>query len=297
VSSKPLIALLFVPASDKAKLEKLGTLPGSGVILDLEDAVARSAKSQARVNAAGTIAAHTGDAQIWVRVNPESSGLLESDLNAVVQPGIAGIDIPKVESPDQILHVSDIIEQLEFDTRMSPGSIRIMATIETALGVGRVDEIAGVASPRLECLGFGTGDFCLDIGIDTDPESPTVIAAKVAVVLASRRARLHPPHDSVYINFDDPAGLEADTLRGKRLGFLGKHAIHPSQISIIERVYLPTPAEVERARRIVETFEAAEQAGQAAIGFNGELVDYPLAERSRRLLALAGDMSPAEKSQ
>jgi citrate lyase beta subunit len=100
----------------------------------------------------------------------------------------------------------------------------------------------------------------------------------------------------VYINFDDPAGLEADTLRGKRLGFLGKHAIHPSQISIIERVYLPTPAEVERARRIVETFEAAEQAGQAAIGFDGELVDYPLAERSRRLLALAGDMSLAKSA-
>jgi citrate lyase beta subunit len=278
-----------VPASDKTKLEKIGTLPGSGVILDLEDAVAQSAKSQARVNAAETIAEHSGARPIWVRVNPASSGLLEADLKAVVQSGIAGIDMPKVESPDQILHVSDTIDQLESDARMSPGSVRIMATIETALGVGAVDDIAGVASPRLECLGFGTGDFCLDIGIDTDPSSPTVIAAKVAVVLASRRARLHPPHDSVYINFDDPSGLEADTLRGKRLGFLGKHAIHPSQIPIIERVYFPTSAQVDRARRIVESFEAAEQAGQAAIGFDGELVDYPLAERSRRLLALAGD--------
>lgn len=283
----PLVSMLFVPASQSDKLSKIPLLPGSAVILDLEDAVAHSMKATARENAANAIQAHGSEKPIWVRVNGLETGLLETDLASIVRPGLAGVDLPKVESPEEIHRLSRVLSELEQAAGMAQQAVKVMATIETAKGVGSVDAIAAAADARLECLGFGTGDFCLDVGIETDSSSPTVIAAKIAVVMASRRAGLNQPHDSVYINFKDPEGLETDTRLGKRLGFFGKHAIHPSQVEVIERVYLPTAAEVEKARRLLAAFEEAEREGKGAIGFDGELVDYPLAERSRRLLALA----------
>ena len=283
----PIVSMLFVPASDRAKLAKARGLAVGALILDLEDSVAVAEKGRARQAAAEEIASGGNPLPLWVRVNGSPSGLLEDDLDAVVRAGLAGIDLPKVESPEQLATVSEQIASLEARRGLERGSVQLIATIETAVGVGAVDAIAGAGDERLHCLGFGAGDLCLDIGIDNDPASPTIVAAKVQLVLASRRAQLHPPHDSAYVDFRDDDGLRRDTLRGKSIGFFGKHAIHPSQIDVIEEVYRPSADQVAHARRVVDAFQAAEAAGAAAISVEGSLVDYPLAERARRLLAAA----------
>lgn len=283
---RPLITMLFVPASDQGKLAGSAAAGADARILDLEDSVARSAKARARHNAADEIERRGTQAPIWVRVNSAETGLLDDDLAAVVRPGLAGVDMPKVESSEQLESVARQIGRLEGERGMAAGSVGLIATIETAIGLDRAEDIAATPG-RLHCLGFGAGDFCLDIGIDNDPGSPTVVAAKVAIVLASRRAGIAAPHDSAFVDYLDDEGLRDDARRGKRIGFFGKHAIHPAQLPIIDRVFRPTAEELAHARDVVAKFDAAESAGTAAIGVGGTLVDYPLAERARRVIAAA----------
>lgn len=288
-----LLSMMFVPGSEESKLDRIPHLPGSALILDLEDSVAVSEKPEARKLVRAAIERHGAETNLWVRVNPAGTGMLSDDVEAVAVPGLAGIDLPKVESAQQVRDLEAMLDRLEEERGIPSGAIEVMATIETAAGVAEADAIAATGK-RLRCLGFGTGDFCLDIGIDVDPASPSVIAAKVAVVFASRRAGLEAPHDSVYVDYQDPEGLRADTEAGKRLGFYGKHAIHPAQIPVIEEVLAPTAEQIDRARRLLESFEAAVDSGKAAIGFEGTLIDYPLATRARQILALAEQLGARE---
>jgi citrate lyase subunit beta/citryl-CoA lyase len=151
-----------------------------------------------------------------------------------------------------------------------------------------VFEIAA-AAPRLKRLCFGAGDFSLDVGVDWPHEDgvtgETLLFAKSQLVLASRMAGLEPPHDSVYPRYDDLDALRREATESRRLGFLGKHAIHPSQLPVIDEVYRPSDRQVERARRLVAAFDEAEAQGKGAVGVDGELVDYPILYRARNILA------------
>lgn len=283
--------MLFVPGSDERKLAKIDSLDAPAFILDLEDAVAVAAKAQARAAVSALLDARPAR-RVYVRVNSVRSGLLLDDLIAVAGPNLAGIVLPKVESGDDVKLVDRHLSVLEGERRLEPGKIEVIATIETAAGVEHAREIA-TAAPRVRCLGFGAGDFCLDLGLEWPPPdgrlSETVIGAKVAVVMASRLAGLEPPHDGVFPDFRDLEGLRTEAEHARLLGFYGKHAIHPDQLEVIKHVFTPGQREIARAREIVDAFDRSERAGIAAIQLNGVLIDYPVAERARRLLALAGD--------
>ena len=283
--------MLFVPGSDERKLAKIGSLDAPAFILDLEDAVAIASKPQARAAVSALLDAPPARL-LYVRVNSVASSLLLDDLIAVAGPNLAGIVLPKVESGEDIKLVDRHLSVLEDERGVEPGRIEVIATIETAAGVDHAREIA-VAAPRVRCLGFGAGDFCLDLGLEWPaPDgrlSETVIAAKVAVVMASRLAGLEPPHDGVFPDFRDIEGLRTEAEQARRLGFYGKHAIHPGQVAVITDVFTPSQREVSRARQIVEAFDRSERAGIAAIQLDGVLIDYPVAERARRLLELAGE--------
>lgn len=294
MSDRPLITMLYVPGSDPAKLGKLASIPADAFILDLEDAVAMSEKEPARSHVRAVIDALGDRCQLWARINPWPSALARADLDAVVTVGLAGIVAPKVESAAQVDDLAGAVEELETARGIAERSIQLIATIESVRGVAEARSIAAAAPGRLHSLGFGVGDFTLDLGIDTDPTSPTVLAGKAEVVLASRLAGINPPHDSVYMDFDDPDGLEENTRLGKRMGFLGKHAIHPKQIPVIRKVYTPTEREVARARRLLAEFEEAEHTGKAAMGFEGTLVDYPIADRARQIIQLAQTIGTGE---
>jgi len=287
--------MLFVPGSDQAKLDKIPSLPARAFILDLEDAVAVSAKAAARQLAAECLRRHGAAHILYVRVNSVGTDLLYDDLHAIVGPGLAGVDVPKVGSAREVQIADWLIGALEKARGLSPGSVDLMATIETVRGLHALREIV-FASPRLRRLCFGTGDFSLDIGLDWPSPggevSPAIVHAKTAVVLASRQAGLEPPHDGVYPNFRDEEGLRREAELARSVGFFGKHVIHPAQIPAVENVFAPSEAQLARARRLVESFERAEQEGTAAIDFEGQLVDYPVAQRARQLLDTFPSLEP-----
>ncbi len=281
--------MLFVPGSDERKLAKISSLDAPAFILDLEDSVANMAKPHARAALAAILGATSGQ-RLYVRVNSVASGLILDDLNAVAGPSLAGIVLPKVESEADVKLVDRQLSALEAERGVEAGSIDVIATIETVAGVEHAREIAA-ANRRVRCLGFGAGDFCLDLGLEWPaPDgrlSETVVGAKVAVVMASRAAGLEPPHDGVFPDFRDLGGLRREAEQARRLGFYGKHAIHPDQVAVIKEVFTPNAAELSRAREIVDAFDRSEMSGVAAIQLDGILIDYPVAERARRLLRLA----------
>jgi formyl-CoA transferase len=288
--------MLYVPGAAEDKLEKIGRLPVTSYIIDLEDAVAPAAKARAATLAGRTVEVKGRGASLWVRVNPFDSGLLTGDLSAVVRRGLAGIVLPKAESGEVVRAVDALIAALEREHGLRSGSVRLMPTIETAAGVASVDEVAA-SSSRVLCLGFGAGDLSLDLGIDWPPPSgelsATLISAKVAVVLASRGAGLGPPHDGVFPDFRDLDRLRAEAQQALELGFSGKHAIHPAQIPVIEEVFAPSAAQISDARSVLAAYDLGLQKGVGGVHIDGRFVDAPVAERARRVLANWKGSSPS----
>jgi crotonobetainyl-CoA:carnitine CoA-transferase CaiB-like acyl-CoA transferase/citrate lyase beta subunit len=282
-----LTAMLYVPGSDERKLAKIEQLDASAYILDLEDAVAPQAKGTARRLVADALARGSSRAGLWVRVNPGASGLLVDDLEAVVAPSLDGIVLPKTESAADVSVVDALLGSLERSRGLEPGSVALIATIETAVGLGHVDEIAA-ASPRIACLGFGAGDFSLDLGLDWPPDGGlghTLLTAKAELVLASRRNGLGAPHDGVFPDFRALDQLRGEARAARALGFAGKHAIHPDQLAVITEVFSPSAGQLEEAEAVVQAYEAGIRDGRGGVHIDGRFIDAPVAARARRVLA------------
>jgi crotonobetainyl-CoA:carnitine CoA-transferase CaiB-like acyl-CoA transferase/citrate lyase beta subunit len=295
-SAARLAAMLYVPGSDEHKLAKVGRLDVTAFILDLEDAVAPSAKPRARelvaaaVRAAGDTTGASGGRAVarWVRVNPGSSGLLADDLDAVVWPGLDGVVLPKAGSGADVRAVDALLGLLEARRGLAPGSVALIPTIETVAGLAAVDEIAS-ASDRAVCLGFGAGDFSLELGLEWPPSggrlSHTLLTAKAQIVLASRLHGLSPPHDGVFPNFRALDRLRAEAEEARALGFSGKHAIHPDQVPTIREVFETTQAQLDEARAVLDAYEHGVTRGVGGVHIDGRFVDAPVAEQARRVLA------------
>ena len=282
--------MLFVPGSDQKKLDKLGALAARAVLLDLEDGVAASAKATARAQVASCLEAHRGRAGLWVRVNSFDSDELYDDLHAVVTVGLEGINLPKVNSARELQLADWLIGELERRRGLEVGSVVLMATIETAQGVGRLAEIAS-ASQRLRCLCFGAADYSRELGLDWPPPdaqlSPTVLMAKSRLVQVSRQFNLEPPHDGASAEFHDLERLRLETVQARALGFSGKHAIHPAQIPIIEEIFRPSAAQLGWAQAVLDAYELHARTNVGAFALNGQMVDAPVAARARQILAQA----------
>lgn len=275
-------AMLYVPGNSVAKLAKLAEFREQPIILDLEDSVPHDAKVEARELVTNSISPQMTHS---VRINGLDSGLWRDDLDAVVVSGLRSIVVPKLERVESLVELEAVMTRLELERDLPAGSVALIGVIETALGWMRMAELA-VTGVRLERLCFGGGDFALDLGLtwpETEP-NPTVLAAKAQMVLVSRATGLLPPEDGAYPAYRDHEGLRREALLARRMGFASKHAIHPDQIAVIEQVFSPTDAEIERAKRIVEAFDRAERSGSAAVGVEGELVDYPVVLRARQVL-------------
>lgn len=283
--------MLFIPGNAPDKIAKMPRLEARAFILDLEDAVPSAEKATARETIAQAIQTYGPQLAVHVRVNPIDSPHFFDDVEAAVRPGIAGINVPKTTSAHDVVRADQTIRLFERRAGLAAGSVELMTTVETAAGIDHAFEIAA-ASPRLRRMCFGAGDFTLDLGLAwPDPSgqmSETVIAAKSRLVVASRVAGIETPHDSVFPRYDSQEALRLECEHSKRLGFTGKHAIHPRQLATIEAAFAPTEAEVQRARRMVQAFAAAEADGRGAVGVDGELVDYPILYRAQQILASAG---------
>ncbi|RIH84279.1 HpcH/HpaI aldolase/citrate lyase family protein [Calidithermus roseus] len=281
--------LLFVPASDERKLGKVLSLSAPAFLLDLEDGVAEGHKEAARTLLRRLAPDLYGRKPCWVRVNPLDGEHFYADVEAALWPGLLGINLPKVESALHLQIADWYLSQLERERGLPPGSVRLMATVESARGVEALGEIAW-ATRRLECLCFGNADYSRDLGLDWPaPEGaayPALTAAKVRLVQISAAAGLEPPHDGASAEFGDLEAVEREAQAAKQLGFGGKHAIHPAQIPVLERVFRPTQAQVAWAERVLAYHALHPE--QGAFQLDGRMVDAPVIARARQILEEAG---------
>jgi citrate lyase subunit beta / citryl-CoA lyase len=287
-------SLLFVPATSERKIDKAYLSGADGVILDLEDAVAVSEKPSARATIAG-IVAKPRPSPTWVRVNASTTPHCYPDLLAVCVQGIFGIVLPKAESAEEIRMIAWVMTQLEQARELSQGGITLMAIVETARGLEAVSEIAK-SLPRLRRLVFGAVDLAADLGIDLEDGAGATAQARFAIACASRAAGIAAPMDTAFTNIQDLEALRATSIRARGLGYRGKCCIHPAQIEVVNAVFTPSAEDIFRARRIVAAFEAAEHSGVAAVSLDGFMIDYPVADKARQLLAsvagASGDPKP-----
>jgi citrate lyase subunit beta/citryl-CoA lyase len=278
-------SLLFVPVTAE-KFVRTGADRGAdGIILDLEDAVAPSEKERARTLIAEAIP-HVSrkGADVLVRVN-RPWRLLVRDLEAAVIPGVAALMLTKVDSPELVQAVSDIVAELEAERGLLPEKIQFVVLVETAAGFFRIEAIAK-AHPRVVALSLGTEDFTADVGMMPDPDG--LLYPKQHTLFAARAAGILPMGFVGSIaDFRDQEAFRAIIRRSKRLGFVGASAIHPLQIPVLNEEFSPTAAEVERAKRMVAAYDAAFAQGLGAVQFEGAMIDVPVVQRAHNVIARA----------
>lgn len=293
-------SFLFVPANHARRVEKALASDADAVILDLEDAVAASEKAPARAAATeALVRARRG--RCYVRVNGIASAWCLADLMSVVQPGLDGVVLPKAESAADLRAIDWLLGALERERGLAPGSVELMPIVETASGFSRLDRMLAARSLkdypgpwRVRRITFGAADLTRDLGMTWTEDEAELAAFRVQLVIASRAAGLEPPVDTVWVRLKDAEGLRRALEASRRLGFQGRLCLHPDQVAVVNAAFTPPEEEVERARRVVAAFEQAERGGVAAIEVDGAFVDYPVAERARRTLALAAAIRARE---
>jgi citrate lyase subunit beta/citryl-CoA lyase len=288
-------SLLNTPANRPAMVEKAAGYGADALILDLEDAVPLAEKAEARLiarDALGRSATH-GLVQ-YVRVNGSATGLLADDLDAIVAPGLRGIQLPKVGGPAEIADVDARLAALETARGLPVGGIELLVSLESARGVFFAYEILAAAA-RVGSVMLGTaqdGDLQGDLGYLTTGDDRELAYLRASVILAARVVGITNPIDGVYASVRDLDGLEATARRARELGFRGKKLIHPAQIEVVHRVFSPTAAELDHAERVIETFAAALARGEATAVVDDRMIDYAMVETARRLLARAEPPKP-----
>jgi citrate lyase subunit beta/citryl-CoA lyase len=263
------ITWLFVPGNRPERFDKARAAGADEVICDLEDAVPVEAKTAARASVAHWLST---DGRGWVRVNAVETPWYEEDIDALVGlPGLRGFVVPKAESPEALLALG--------------ARSAVIALIETALGVHRAFEVA--AGPAVHRLAFGSIDFAADI--DAAENDTALLMARSTLVLASRVAGKPAPIDGVTQALTDVALIRADAVRARELGFGGKLCVHPAQIAPVAEAFRPNPDQIARAR----TTLAAAGADAGASGVHGLMVDKPVLDRARRILAAVDEETHA----
>lgn len=279
-------SFLFVPGNRQRFIDKAFELDLDAILFDLEDGVPPAEKAGARELVRHALSRPPGGPLRAVRVNAADTPWYADDLNAVLVAGIDVICLPKVGEPAPVLALAARLTKFEPVTGLAPGSVGIIATIESARALIAAPQVAA-CHPRLLALMFGAEDFALDLGLGTsrEAEARELSYARSAVVVACAAARIGSI-DGVYPVLDDHAGLLADIAQARRLGFTAKSAFHPSQVAEINRIFSPGPDELEYARRVVAAFEEAQARGDGSVAVGGQLVDLPIVARAQRLLAL-----------
>lgn len=269
---------LYVPGDSDRKLERCLASGADAVIADLEDAVAPADRPEARSRVAAWLEG-LPDARpaTWVRISPDA---VESDLRAVVHRNLAGVVVAKVDDPDLLTSIDNLIGELESARDLTPRSIAVSPRIESARGLRQLDAIA--AAPRVTLLGLGEADLVADLGLEPGPDGLELLPARFAAVSASAAAGLQPPVGPASTNYRDLDALATDTAALRRLGFSGRTAIHPAQVDVLNAAFTPTAAQVAAAERTLATFAAG--SGGAVSGSSGPMVDEAVARSARRVL-------------
>ena len=277
---------LFVPADSERKMNKAGQSGADALILDLEDSVVPDARPAARELVREYLAAYDN---AWVRINPIGSDDAMADLEAVMPSAPAGIMLPKARSAADAQTLADTLDGLEQTNGIEAGTTQILPLCsECPEALFTLDSYRDT-TPRLSGLTWGAEDLSAAVGAianrDDDGNWLAPYALARSLCLFAAAAAEVAAIDSVYTDYRDADGLAIYAANSRRDGFSGMLAIHPDQVDVINRAFVPTAAELERAQRIVELFDANPGAG--TLGMDGEMFDRPHLVQAQRLLRLA----------
>ena len=276
---KSLRSLLFAPAVRPEMLLKLPGTGADGVVIDCEDATPPGAKASGRKNARRLAPEIAGRGSlVFVRVNAVGSPWFREDIADGLCPELAGIVIPKLDRAEQLDEIAQATEKAGYP------DIPVLAGLETARGVA--DARALLCHSRIDWAYFGAEDFIADMGGVRTEGNQEVLYARSRVALAGRLTGVSVL-DQVVTDFRNDVAFEREVGDARAMGYQGTLCIHPHQVSIANSGFLPSPAEVDHARRLLDAYQQSSAQGIAAIDFEGQMVDAPLADRARQVLETA----------
>ena len=296
-------SLLSVPGSRPDMFPKAARSGADQVMLDLEDAVAPDEKEAARGSVAeglGGVDWKGAGQSVTVRINAVGTPWMEEDVRAVAEGRVDTLMVPKVYGPEDVIRVAGLLDEIEAE-RGAEAPIGLEVLIETARGLTRVNDIAA-AHPRLEALHFGAGDFGASMGArtlaigDGGTDADRWRAVQTMIAAAARAYGLRPI-DSAYDDFQDDEGYLAAARQAAALGYEGKWAIHPRQVPLANRVFSPSPEEVEAAKGLLEALEAAAVEGRGAARYQGKMIDAASARLAENMLRIAEQVSDISKTR
>ena len=274
-------SLLFVPGNNQRFLEKAKTLSADVVCFDLEDSVPLEEKKSARNIIKGALENRADyQAEIYVRTNSPVSGLIVEDLAAIVQKGIDGIVIPKVNNASEIKKIEKALANLEKKRKLKP--IELMASIESTEGVVNAYSIAS-SSKRVSSLIFGVFDLLNDLGVEYTKQAEGAKYARAKIPIDARAAGKYAL-DAIWQDLNDETGLEQDCTMAKNLGYTGKTIIHPNQIQTTHGVFYPTNSEIEWAKKVIDAYASAKKKKKGATKVDGKMIDEVHFKRAQTLL-------------
>lgn len=283
-------SLLFVPADGGSKLDKAMASGADAVIVDLEDSIAPERKETARV-AVLDFLKRAGAAKqrprLLVRINGLDTGMTDADLDAIVTGRPDAIVFPKAEGGASVVHLDAKLTAREAIAGVPEGQTKILAQgVESAAGLFAAGTFRG-ASVRLIGLTWGPEDLSAELGAEANRDTQGELTepyrlARSICLYAAAAAKL-PAIETVYVDFHNSEGLRRDTEAARRDGFTGRLAIHPAQVPVINEVFTPSAAQIERAKAVAAAFAA--QPGAGTVGIDGKMYDRPHLARAQALLA------------
>ena len=286
--------LLFAPGSRTELLTKAQLGAADAMIFDLEDSVPLNAKDEARKNIQQVLALGLKK-PMYLRISNPRAGDYLADLaifhnHSLVN--VAGVALPKTDDAQDVETVSKALQDIEIKAGVAVGSLSILPMIETCLGLRNSFDIAR-SSKRVSGMALASaeqGDFMVDLGGRWTPRSLALTYPRSKLVVDSRAAGVEWILDGVFMNLKDMQMLREECLIARELGFVGKMAIHPTQVDVMHEVFSPSEKEIEYARGLIAAFREGEARGVGAVKYEGMMVDYANVRLAERTLALVSPL-------
>ena len=279
-------SMMFVPGNNPGMIRDAHIYGSDCIMFDLEDSVSINEKDAARFLVYKALTSlKYGKKELVVRINDLGSGLGVTDLEAMVRAQPDVIRLPKTETAQDVTDCETEIDRIEREIGLPEGKTKMMAAIESALGIVNAYEIA-VASKRMMGIALGAEDYCANLKTQRTPGGDELRLARETIVVAARAAGIDAL-DTVYSNLDDMETFRKEVEFIKTLGFDGKSIINPRQIDIVNEVFAPKEKDINKALTILAAIKEAEKRGSGVIAVNGKMVDRPVVIRAQRTIDLA----------
>lgn len=277
--------MLFVPGNNPKKIVGAEVYGADCIIYDLEDSVSVFEKDSARILVKYALRYNRPECRIGIRINQSDTPYYKEDVECMVPLKPDFLRLPKAECAEDIINLDRLITKTEKEFGIPEGTVKIVASIENALGVMNSYKIAS-ASKRMLAIGLGAEDFRTDMGMQRSESAEEILFARNLIALHAHAANIKAM-DYVYSNFKNEEGFRADTLLGKKLGYTGKSVVHPSQVSIVHEIYTPSKEEIDNAKAIFAAYEDALKCGSGVTSLNGKMIDKPMVTRAMAVLSSA----------